>query len=212
MGKANEQDALGTFLKELDEREHYREKLQHLADTWRRGGAGIFDGRLAGVAVRLKREAVAAIRAKAKTKETPRERADYLERELMELNQLDDYVPPGTYGGVVWNVKDKVQGLLTYWRGQQKEEAAAEPEQAGPIISGTRAPEYAFKARDVIKEKPHISAFGDMEAAMEPRGGSKVQSIKRGIGYEDLPDEEKDFHRFKTMLFEKVERMEKRFA
>lgn len=174
-----QQEAREILRDELEARENYRDKLQFLADTWSIL-AGVstdvtgydHDDLLHKMAVRLKRETFDTIRAEAKTKETPRERADYLEREHMELDLLDDFVPPGTYGGVVWNVKDKVQKLLTYWRGQQ-EETADEPTQDAE----RRAAEIG---RALSQHRNEHGALPDTDSNGRPFHGSLTEFYKWG--------------------------------
>jgi hypothetical protein len=71
-------------------------------------------------------------------------------------------------------------------------------------IGGYNAPGHAREARAVLKEHPRTSSFTELAAQMgDPmvNGGSKVDTLKRRTGYDDLPIEKKSFERFKEMLF-----------
>lgn len=75
-------------------------------------------------------------------------------------------------------------------------------------IGGYYGAEYAQEARDVLREGPSITSFSVLKREM---GESKVDTVKRNIGYDDLSrevKEEEGFSRFKSMLKEKVEQLE----
>jgi len=78
-----------------------------------------------------------------------------------------------------------------------------------PPITGYRGAEYAIEAKEVLEKKP-ITSFSDLEREMEAdtvSGGSKVDTVKRNIGYNDLPKEKKGFPRFRELLTEKVKQL-----
>lgn len=75
-------------------------------------------------------------------------------------------------------------------------------------IGGYYGAEYATDARDVLRRNPSINSFSVLKREM---GESKVDTVKRNIGYDNLPREVKEkegFSRFKSMLKEKVEQLE----
>jgi len=66
-------------------------------------------------------------------------------------------------------------------------------------VTGYHAPQYVEEARRVM-EATTISSFSALAAEMGTRGDSKVDTVKRGLGYKDLPKSEKSFSRFRKML------------
>lgn len=76
-----------------------------------------------------------------------------------------------------------------------------------PPISGYYAPEYAEDAKTILDDNPHINSFTKLAAHMGETGGSRVDTIKRNIGYNDLPLEEKTFGRFKEILYTALQKL-----
>jgi len=71
-------------------------------------------------------------------------------------------------------------------------------------VTGYRAPDYAREARQILDDHASVSTFGQLAGKIgEPTvsGDSKVDTLKRAIGYNELPREEKTFARFKELLF-----------
>jgi len=99
-------------------------------------------------------------------------------------------------------------GSVEFLTEEEAQEAARKAAQAEePPITGYYGAEYATEARDVLKETPSITSFSGLNREM---GESKVDTVKRNIGYDDLPRETKEeegFSRFKRMLKEKVEQL-----
>ena len=82
-------------------------------------------------------------------------------------------------------------------------EEGAEEEMA-TALTGYRAPAYAREARQILDDHASVSTFGQLAGKFgEPTvsGNSKVDTLKRAIGYNELPREEKTFARFKELLF-----------
>lgn len=75
-----------------------------------------------------------------------------------------------------------------------------------PPITGYQAPEYAVEVRDLLRASSTISSFTKLKAKMDRP--SQVDTVKEGVGYEDLPREKKSFPIFKQMVIEKVAEME----
>lgn len=93
---------------------------------------------------------------------------------------------------------------------EEAQEIASEQDEEGPPIPGYRGAEYAIEAKEVLEETP-ITTFSALEREMEEPtvgGGSKVDTVKRNIGYDDLPKEEKGFSRFREMVARKVKQLE----
>jgi hypothetical protein len=92
---------------------------------------------------------------------------------------------------------------------ERAEETTIEESGEEPPITGYRGPEYAVEAVKILRSTP-ITTFSDLESEMEEPtvgGESKVDTVKRNIGYEDLPKEEKEFPRFREMLTKKVDQI-----
>jgi hypothetical protein len=94
-----------------------------------------------------------------------------------------------------------------------EEEAQEIVSEQGEVVSpipGYRGAEYAIEAKQVLKEMP-ITTFSALNREMEEAtvgGESKVDTVKRNIGYDDLPKEEKKFPRFREMLKKKVDQLQ----
>jgi hypothetical protein len=72
-------------------------------------------------------------------------------------------------------------------------------------VTGYRTPAHAREARQILNDHPSISEFAQLAGKMPGpagRGNSKVDTLKRAIGYNELPREEKTFARFKELLFD----------
>ncbi len=98
--------------------------------------------------------------------------------------------------------------------GREKPEAESTEEKGEPPTKsewGYHGAEYAKEAKEIL-DNFSITKFTALESKMEELtvgGGSKVDTVKRNIGYDDLPKEEKGFPRFREMLRKKVEQLEK---
>lgn len=87
--------------------------------------------------------------------------------------------------------------------GELSQKEAKELSEALPI-GGYHAPGYATEAYRILQESSGVSTFTKLSAQMGTGGESKVDTLKRATGYDDLPREEKTFGKFKKLLVEKV--------
>lgn len=71
-------------------------------------------------------------------------------------------------------------------------------------VTGYNAPDYAKKAKAILDDgSTTVSSFSGLAAEMGPHGESNVDTIKRRVGYTDLPREVKEkrgFEVFRQML------------
>jgi hypothetical protein len=82
--------------------------------------------------------------------------------------------------------------------------SGSETEEPPPVLTGYRAPAYAREARQILDDHASVSTFGQLAGKIGEQtvsGNSKVDTLKRAIGYNELPREEKTFARFKELLF-----------
>jgi hypothetical protein len=93
---------------------------------------------------------------------------------------------------------------------EDKREPTGKNEQAqAPSVSGYRGPEYAMEAKEIVEANP-ITSFSQLAREMEEPtvgGESKVDTVKRNIGYDDLPREKKKFPVFREMLLKRVNQL-----
>ena len=92
---------------------------------------------------------------------------------------------------------------------EQAKEIAEKQAGSEPPISGYHGAEYAVEAKEILDNQT-ITSFSRLEREMKSQsvsGSSRVSTVKRNIGYEDLPSEEKGFSRFRELLTNKVEQL-----
>lgn len=114
------------------------------------------------------------------------------------------------YWKLVRNCRDRIRSLkkrLQAVQGARKSwinRGAVSPSCSHVVINGHHAPKYAHEARDVLSEREWVSSFSKLAVYMEEptvNGSSKVDTLKRQTGYDELPSEEKRFEQFKELLF-----------
>ena len=88
-------------------------------------------------------------------------------------------------------------------RSDHEPEHSNKQELETPVIEGYHAPDYAREALAVLNRHECVSDFSKLAGKIgEPTvsGSSKVDTLKRATGYNDLPREKKSFQRFKERL------------
>jgi hypothetical protein len=109
-------------------------------------------------------------------------------------------------------VKDEIEKIDLHHRKESDSNIRSASRDTDSPISGHSAPEYAVQAAEILRENPEIASFSRLIPKMEEgmvSGESKVDTVKRGIGYDDLPSEKKTFIRFKKLLHDKIAQMQR---